>query len=117
MLSMTVTIKSSRSQPSEMMRGRPSLDVDDVAPDSPNLTDYDERHMAIYLLLLDAEGEGDNWRDAANVILNIDPSAEPRQARRAWETHLGVARESVPRYTLSGMILRTGPESNFAVQG
>jgi len=75
-----------------MTEPRPSHDVEDIAPDSPTLTEYDERHMAIYLLLLDAEAEGDSWRDVANVVLNIDPIAEPKRARKAWETHLARAR-------------------------
>jgi hypothetical protein len=75
-------MKSSRYQP----------DVDDVAPDSPILTEYDKRHMALYLLLLDADAEGDNWQNVANIVLNIDPVREPRRAHRAWETHLARAR-------------------------
>lgn len=75
------------------MNGRPSHYVDDVAPDSATLTDYDERHMAIYLLLLDAEAEGDSWQDVANVVLNIDPITEPRRVSvvRTFGSVCGVA--------------------------
>jgi hypothetical protein len=84
-----------------------SNDVDDIAPDSPTLTDYDERHMGIYLLLLDAEAEGDSWRDVANIVLNIDPVIEPKRARKAWETHLARARWMTTtghRYLLTGAL-------------
>ena len=42
------------------MRVRPELDpdVDDQAPDGPDITVYDEAHFVTYLRLLDAERDG-----------------------------------------------------------
>ena len=66
--------------------------VDDVAPTSPVLTAYDERHMKTYVRLLDAEAKGAYWKDVARILLQIDPVREPERARRAWERHLARAR-------------------------
>jgi Uncharacterized conserved protein (DUF2285) len=67
-------------------------DVADVAPTDPVLTVYDERHLATYLRLLDANVENADWRDVARVVLQIDPAKEPRRARTAYETHLARAK-------------------------
>jgi hypothetical protein len=71
----------------------PPLDppVSDVAPLDATLTAYDERHLVTYLRLLDAEEDGAEWQEVANVVLHIDPVHEPDRARRAWETHLARA--------------------------
>ena len=73
---------------------RPPLDpdVDDVAPDSPILTGYDEQHTVTYMRLLDAEADGADWEEAAKIVLHIDPAKEPVRARKAWESHLARAR-------------------------
>jgi hypothetical protein len=65
--------------------------VDDVAPTASILTAYDERHVITYLRLLDAEAEGADWKEAARIVLHMDPAREPGRARRAWETHLARA--------------------------
>jgi hypothetical protein len=56
------------------------------------LTRYDERHMVIYLRLLDAEKNRADWQEVARVVLHIDPKREPERARRAWESHLARAK-------------------------
>ncbi|MCG6116256.1 MAG: DUF2285 domain-containing protein [Mesorhizobium sp.] len=65
---------------------------DDVAPDDPALTSYDEAHLTDYLRLLDADAEGADWREAATVIFEIDPVAEPHRAARMHASHLARAR-------------------------
>ena len=70
----------------------PAAPVADTAPDAEVLTRYDEQHLVTYLRLLDAEAEGADWTEVASVVLHIDPSREPQQARHAWETHLARAR-------------------------
>lgn len=85
----------------------PPLDppVDDHAPSVSVLTGYDERHAVTYLRLLDAEADGADWRDAAKIILHIDPAKEPDRAHRAWESHLARARwmtEKGYRHLLEG---------------
>lgn len=49
------------------------------------------QHAITYLRLLDAHIAGADWREAARIILHVDPVAEPGRARRAWETHLARA--------------------------
>lgn len=64
----------------------------DHAPACAQLTSYDEAHLASYLLLLDAEADGADWRDAAAAVFEIDVAAEPDRARTMHETHLARAR-------------------------
>jgi Uncharacterized conserved protein (DUF2285) len=73
---------------------KPPLDPDvaDSAPDAPELTAYDEEHLVTYLRLLDADSEGADWREVAQIVLHIDAPREPERARRAWESHLARAK-------------------------
>lgn len=64
----------------------------DRAPACPQLTSYDECHLASYLSLLDAEADGADWRDVAAAMFEIDVVAEPDRARTMHETHLARAR-------------------------
>lgn len=42
-----------------------------------------------YLLrLLDAEADGADWQEAAQIVLHRDPVAEPERSRHCWEDHL-----------------------------
>lgn len=65
---------------------------DDRAPDSSQLTSYDEGHLIAYLRLLDADADGADWREIANVIFGIDVAAEPDRAKAMHESHLARAR-------------------------
>lgn len=65
---------------------------DDVAPDVPMLTPYDEAHLTDYLRLLDADTEGADWREAAARIFGVDPAAELHRFERMHATHLARAR-------------------------
>jgi len=79
--------------------------VSDTAPTEAVLTGYDEQHLVTYLRLLDADAEGADWREVANVVLHIDPDREPQRAKRAWESHLARAKwmtESGYRHLLRG---------------
>jgi hypothetical protein len=73
---------------------KPPLDppIADVAPVEPVLTGYDEQHLITYMRLLDADAEGADWREVANIVLHIDPDRESDRARRAWESHLARAK-------------------------
>ncbi|MGY4503200.1 hypothetical protein ACVWYH_007157 [Bradyrhizobium sp. GM24.11] len=73
---------------------KPQLDPDvaDVAPNEPVLTTYDEQHAVTYIRLLQAEGEGADWRDVARIVLHIDPGREPYRARTAYQTHIARAK-------------------------
>jgi len=73
------------------MRVRPELDpdVDDLAPTAPEITIYDEAHFVTYLRLLDADADGADWREVAQIVLHRDPAAE--RTRTCWESHLARA--------------------------
>ncbi|MCP2218421.1 DUF2285 domain-containing protein [Bradyrhizobium elkanii] len=73
---------------------KPQLDPDvaDVAPNEPALTAYDEQHVVTYIRLLQAEGEGADWRQVARIVLHIDPEQEPDRARTAYQSHLARAK-------------------------
>ena len=67
-------------------------DVANVAPTDPALTGYDQEHLVTYLRLLDADTEGADWREVAQVVLHIDPDREPDRARHAFDSHLARAK-------------------------
>lgn len=73
---------------------KPSLDPDvaDSAPNEPALTAYDEQHVVTYIRLLQAEGEGADWREVARVVLHMDPEREPDRVRRTYQSHLARAK-------------------------
>jgi hypothetical protein len=62
--------------------------VADLAPSGRDLTVYDEEHGITYLRILDANAEGADWREFAQIVLRIDPEREPDRARRAYDSHL-----------------------------
>lgn len=72
----------------------PPLDpnVLDLAPSGPVLTSYDEAHVVTYIRLLQAEGQGADWREVARVVLHIDPEREPDRALNAYQSHLARAK-------------------------
>jgi Uncharacterized conserved protein (DUF2285) len=67
-------------------------DVADTAPSDSVLTAYDEVHLSTYLRLLDAAAEGADWREAARVVLHLDPEQDSDRARRAFDSHLSRAK-------------------------
>ncbi|PRD40536.1 DUF2285 domain-containing protein [Phyllobacterium phragmitis] len=75
------------------MRVRPKLDpdVDDEAPTGTDITTYDEEHFVTYLRLLDAETDGADWKEVAQIVLHRDPVAEEARTRHCWESHLARA--------------------------
>ncbi|MGY4285558.1 hypothetical protein ACVWXO_004778 [Bradyrhizobium sp. LM2.7] len=87
----------------------PPLDpnVADLAPTGPVLTSYDEEHVVTYIRLLQAEGEGADWREVARIVLHVDPEREPDRARNAYQSHLARAKWM----TEQGRLLR-GSRSN-----
>ena len=59
-----------------------------VPPQGGVVTEYDRRHMAQYMRLLDAAGEGASWQEAAQIILGLDTQKEPERARLVHDAHL-----------------------------
>lgn len=69
-----------------------TLDYHDQAPQGPALTDYDRRHVKLYMRLLDAESDGASWEEAVKVLFGICPHKEPERAKQVHDSHLARAR-------------------------
>ena len=55
---------------------------EDRPPQLDRVSSYDEKHLASYIRLLDAEAEGADWREAVSIIFGLDPKRTgARQAR------------------------------------
>jgi hypothetical protein len=65
---------------------------EDRPPDSAELSRYDERHLATYLRLLDADEEGADWKEAVKIVFGLDPDQERQRARLVYDSHLARAR-------------------------
>jgi hypothetical protein len=75
-----------------MLKPLPDAAVDQQAPAVEALTGYDQEHLITYFCLLDADAGGCAWTETAYILLHIDPSREPKRARRAFESHLARAK-------------------------
>lgn len=77
-----------------MKMPKPELhpEIADNAPWSENVTDYDERHLIVYLRLLDAVAAGATNEEMSRLILGIDPLDAPERSKRALKSHLRRAR-------------------------
>ena len=73
------------------MASRPPLPLQDAPPEAETVTDYDLGHSRTYLRLLDAHADGADWREAARLILGLDPLVDSERARRAHDAHLARA--------------------------
>ena len=58
----------------------------DGAPTGDTVTAYDRERLAQYAALLDAAEAGQDWRDAASIILGLDVS--DAGAEDYWRSHL-----------------------------
>ena len=75
-----------------MTRSTWELKIADEPPASESITAYDKAHMAIYLSLLYATGEGHSDDKIARDILGMDTVAEPDRTQRIINSHLQRAR-------------------------
>ncbi len=66
-------------------------DVEDLAPNGPDITLYDEAHFVTYLRLLDAERDGAHWNEVARIVLHRDSADDGPRTQRCWESHLARA--------------------------
>jgi hypothetical protein len=76
---------------------------EDHPPESLRVTPYDERHLATYLRLLDAETEGADWREVVLVLFGLDVGHDPERVKAVHDSHLARARwmtETGYRYLL-----------------
>lgn len=67
-------------------------EIADDVPWSETITDYDERHLIVYLRLLDAVAAGATNEEMSRLILGIDPLGAPERSKRALKSHLRRAR-------------------------
>lgn len=67
------------------------LEFNDEPPAANSLTSYDERHLATYLRLLDAEAEGADWAEIVRIVFGIDPAIHAGRARTVYDSHLARA--------------------------
>ena len=84
--------------------------VADLAPVEQTLTPYDEQHAITYVRLLDAEKANADWQEVSRIVLHIDPVAEPRRARRAYDSHLARAKW-VARHGYRQLLSRGWPKA------
>ena len=68
-----------------------SSDFQDQPPQAPGLTDYDRKHLQLYIRLLDADEEGADWTEVVRVLFGLDPKRDPERARRVYDSHLSRA--------------------------
>ena len=66
--------------------------IADAPPLSDHLTDYDRSHLKTYLRLLDAAADDADWREAATIVLGLNPATDPERAERIHTAHLERAR-------------------------
>lgn len=81
------------------------LPVHSKAPSVDYVTDYDWNHLATYLSLLYAAGEGHTEEKMSLDLLGIDPVLEPDRACHTLHSHLERARwlaNSGYKYLLEG---------------
>ncbi len=67
------------------------LPFEDNPPQLDRVGPYDQRHLATYIRLLDAEAEGADWREAVAIVFGLDPEKEPARAKRVHDSHLARA--------------------------
>ena len=84
------------------------LGVADFAPSIPELTPYDHDHA---MRMLDADAEGADWREVAQIVLHLDPDRESDRARQTFESHLAPA-IWMSRYGYRHLLERGWPSSN-----
>lgn len=48
--------------------------------------------MVLYLRLLDAARDGADWREAVQILFNLDPDLDPQRCRLIHDSHLARAR-------------------------
>jgi Uncharacterized conserved protein (DUF2285) len=64
----------------------------DQPPINDTLTNYDRAHLKLYMRLLDAEANGADWREVAQVLFGVDPGDDPQRAEAIHAAHLARAK-------------------------
>ena len=61
---------------------------EDRAPTDDCITDSDERHFVTYLRLLDADADGADWREAVEIIFDLNVNEDAIRAQIVHSSHL-----------------------------
>lgn len=64
----------------------------DEPPSSEGLTDYDRKHMVLYMRLIDSARDGANWQEVVQVLFGLDPATNSDRCRKVYDMHLARAR-------------------------
>lgn len=64
----------------------------DCPPADAEPTAYDRAHLKLYLRLLDADAEGADWTEVAELLLRLDPRNDAERAHRIYASHLARAK-------------------------
>ena len=64
--------------------------IDAHAPVGETVTVYDQRQLALYAALLDADAAGQPWQEAARDLMGLDNDDPSTEA--CWRSHLDRAR-------------------------
>lgn len=64
--------------------------IDAHAPVGETVTAYDQRQLALYAALLDADAAGQPWQESARVLMGLDN--DDSSAEACWRSHLERAR-------------------------
>lgn len=60
----------------------------DEPPESTGLTDYDRRHLRLYVRLLDAQADGATWQEAFRILFAGADTTDEVRAKRIHDAHL-----------------------------
>jgi hypothetical protein len=63
-------------------------EIIDEVPWSETVTDYDRRHLIVYLQLLDADAAGASDEAMSKMVLGIDPMRGAQRSRNILASHL-----------------------------
>lgn len=65
------------------------IGIKPLAP-AGDVESYDQRNLALYAALLEADDAGRDWRDAASSLMALDIARDDAEA--CWRSHLDRAR-------------------------
>lgn len=64
--------------------------IEALAPAGEEVVEYDQRNLALYAALLEADDAGQDWREAAATLMGLDVTRD--DAQLCWRSHLDRAR-------------------------
>jgi hypothetical protein len=65
-------------------------EIESQAPSGTDVVDYDRWNLALYAALLDADDAGQDWREVAASLMQLDVTH--KDAEVCWRSHLERAR-------------------------